>query len=130
MTMQERNVLPSSPSSYLLDSGAFPAPVNNEGDTPEDLADDDVIRELITEAIEKQGTAILHILFETWRCQCPMWCVNLGVSVADAKTREESLMLIDANRLRNDPSLAPAVSPGGATVIHVAAAKNYLQVLE
>ena len=57
-------------------------------------------------------------------------CPKLGVSVADAKTREESLMLIDANRLRNDPSLSPAVSSGGATVIHVAAAKNYLHVLE
>lgn len=52
------------------------------------------------------------------------------MNVANAKTREESLMLTDANRLKNDPSLAPAISPGGATVIHVAAAKNYLQVLE
>jgi ankyrin repeat protein len=93
--------------SHLLDNGAFPAPVNNEGDTPDDLADNDVIRELITEAILKQG-----------------------VSVTDAKTKEESLMLADANRLKNDPSLTPAVSPGGASVLHVAAAKNYLEVIE
>ena len=43
------------PSSFLLDSSAFPAPVNNEGDTPEDLADDEAISELIRAAIQKQG---------------------------------------------------------------------------
>ena len=53
-----------------------------------------------------------------------------GVDVTDAKMREESLMLADANRLKNDPSLTPAISPGGASVLHVAAAKNYLQVME
>lgn len=49
--------------------------------------------------------------------------------MADAKTKEEMLMLTDANRLKNDPALVLAVSPGGAGVVHVAAAKNYLQVL-
>lgn len=58
MAWQGWNVLLPSLPSHLLDHGAFPAPVNNEGDTPEDLVDDDVIRELITEAIERQGTAI------------------------------------------------------------------------
>ena len=43
------------PSSFLLDSSAFPAPVNNEGDTPEDLADDEAISELIRAAIQKRG---------------------------------------------------------------------------
>lgn len=52
------------------------------------------------------------------------------MNVTEAKTKEEMLMLTDANRLKNDPSLVPAVSPGGASVVHVAAAKNYLQVLE
>lgn len=61
MTSQDWNVLSSSLPSYLLDNGAFPAPVNNEGDTPEDLADDDVIREIITDAIEKQGTAMSYL---------------------------------------------------------------------
>ena len=58
----------------------------------------------------------------------PSLCADVDVS--DAKMREEGLMLADANRLKNDPSLAPAISPGGATVVHVAAAKNYLSVLE
>ena len=41
--------------SFLLDNGAFPAPVNNEGDSPADLVEDDVIRDLITDVILKQG---------------------------------------------------------------------------
>ena len=57
-------------------------------------------------------------------------CLLSGVDVTDAKMREESMMLADANRLKNDPSLTPAISPGGASVLHVAAAKNYLQVME
>ena len=50
--------------------------------------------------------------------------------MTDIKTEEERMMLADANRLKNDPSLSPGVSPGGASVLHVAAAKNYLEVLE
>lgn len=50
--------------------------------------------------------------------------------MSDVKSEEERLMLADANRLKNDPSLSPVLSPGGATVLHVAAAKNYLDVLE
>ena len=53
-----------------------------------------------------------------------------GVNVSDAKRREETMMLADANRLKNDPSLMAGVSPGGATLLHVAAAKNYLEVME
>ena len=52
-------VLTSAPHHrHLLDNGAFPAPVNNEGDTPEDLADDESIRDLLLEAVEKQGMAV------------------------------------------------------------------------
>ena len=50
--------------------------------------------------------------------------------MSDVKTEEERMMLADANRLMNDPSLSPVFSPGGASVLHVAAAKNYLDVLE
>jgi ankyrin repeat protein len=52
------------------------------------------------------------------------------VDVSDVKTEEERLMLADANRLKNDPSLSSVLSPGGATILHVAAAKDYLEVLE
>lgn len=99
--------------------------MNNEGDTPCDLAEDDVIRDLITDAIHNQGTLsldheVLHFSLCCWS----------GVDVSDVKSEEERLMLADANRLKNDPSLSPVLSPGGATVLHVAAAKNYLDVLE
>ena len=53
-----------------------------------------------------------------------------GVDVSAVKMEEERLMLADANRLKNDPSLSSVLSPGGATILHVAAAKDYLEVLE
>ena len=42
-------------SSFLLSSGAFPAPVNNEGDTPVDLAEDENIMDMIKQQIAKLG---------------------------------------------------------------------------
>ncbi len=41
---------------YLLDSGAFPSPVNNEGDTPLDLVEEGSVADMIKDQIEKQGT--------------------------------------------------------------------------
>ena len=44
---------------YLLDNGAFPAPVNNEGDTPYDLAEDnDAIQDMIEEQVKAQGVDV------------------------------------------------------------------------
>ena len=61
---------------YLLDHGAFPAPVNNEGDTPFDLAEDyDNIQDIISEQVKAQG-----------------------VDVDAIRTMEESVMLEDANK--------------------------------
>ena len=40
---------------FLLQSGAFPAPVNNEGDIPVELSEDEEIRTLLYDEIEKQG---------------------------------------------------------------------------
>lgn len=39
-------------------------------------------------------------------------------------------MLEDARKILNDPKIDPVVSSGGATPIHVAAAKNYTTVLK
>ena len=39
-------------------------------------------------------------------------------------------MLEDAKKLRNDPTISPVMSNGGATPLHVAAAKNYITVLK
>ena len=40
---------------YLLNSGAYPVPVNSDGDTPRDIAEDDEVLELLQGAIESQG---------------------------------------------------------------------------
>ena len=61
--------------SHLLDNGAYPVPVNNEGDTPLDLADDDVIRDLITEAIHRQGMCVVQFL-TLWLHVCQFVCLK------------------------------------------------------
>ena len=53
-----------------------------------------------------------------------------GIDVEKMKGVEEAAMLEDAQRLKNDPSLKPLISVGGATPLHIAAAKNYLRVLK
>jgi protein phosphatase 1 regulatory subunit 12A len=50
--------------------------------------------------------------------------------VDDVKCEEERIMLEDAKKLRNNPKLEAMVSPGGATPLHVAAAKNYTTVIQ
>lgn len=92
---------------YLLEKGAHPALVNNEGDTPLDLAED-------LEEIE--GLLSTHI--QTHQ-----------IDIDAAKNQEEALMLEDAITLKNDPSLTLPSSPGGASLLHVAAAKGYLKVM-
>jgi ankyrin repeat protein len=91
-----------------LDNGAFPALVNNEGDTPMDLAEDfDEIVEMLQENIDR----------------------NM-IDVDAVRGVEAELMLEDANRLKNDPALTPAIGYNGATPLHVAASKDYLQVVK
>ena len=53
-----------------------------------------------------------------------------GIDVEEVKGVEEAAMLEDAQRLKNDSSLKPPISVGGATLLHIAAAKNYLRVLK
>ena len=52
------------------------------------------------------------------------------IDVDACKGVEEAMMLEDAKRLKNDHNLMPVMSHGGATPLHVAAAKNYLQVIK
>ena len=94
-------------NSFLLDKGSFPALVNNEGDTPLELAEDyDEIIDMIQEKIDQDL-----------------------IDVNAVKGVEESIMLEDANRLKNDCTLVQVVSHGGATPLHIAAAKEYTQVM-
>ena len=53
-----------------------------------------------------------------------------GIDVEEMKSVEEAAMLEDAQRLKNDSSLNPPISVGGATPLHIAAAKSYLRVLK
>ncbi len=92
---------------YLLEQGAHPALVNNEGDTPLDLAED-----------QEEIESILATHIETH-----------NIDIDGAKNQEEVFMLEDANKLLNDSSLSPPTSPGGASLLHVAAAKGYLSVM-
>ena len=50
--------LDCSPPRFLLTSGVFPAPVNNEGDTPVDLAEDENVVDMIRQQIDKLGVCV------------------------------------------------------------------------
>ena len=64
-----------SPPRFLLTSGVFPAPVNNEGDTPVDLAEDDHenVVDMIRQQIDKLGV---------WECVVVV-CVCVGGGVGE-----------------------------------------------
>ena len=49
---------------YLLNSGAYPALVNSDGDTPYDIAEDEEVQELLQAAIDSQSK--YHILLSLW----------------------------------------------------------------
>lgn len=53
-----------------------------------------------------------------------------GVDIDEIKCEEERIMLEDAKKLRNNPSTSSVMSPGNATPLHVAAAKNYISVMK
>ncbi|XP_064397691.1 protein phosphatase 1 regulatory subunit 12A-like isoform X3 [Halichondria panicea] len=93
---------------FLLESGAHPALVNNEGDTPLDLIDE-----------QEEMASLFSTHIETHH-----------IDMEAVKGLEETRMLEDVNRLKNDPSLTPPISSGGATLLHVASAKGYLSVLQ
>lgn len=91
-----------------MESNAHPALVNNEGDTPSDLVEEqEEIAQLLASHIESS-----HI------------------DIDAAKNKEEIQMLEDTNRLKNDSSLTLPISPGGASLLHIAAAKGYIKVMQ
>ncbi|KAL5475572.1 hypothetical protein EMCRGX_G025402 [Ephydatia muelleri] len=103
---------------YLLSRGAFPAPVNNDGKSPLDLLDE--VEE--GEDGEEERQTIRHMLQDAIN--------KKGIDVDAAKSEEERIMLIDANKLKNNPNLGVLLGSSQATPLHVAAAKNYLDVLK
>jgi ankyrin repeat protein len=94
----------------LLNHGADPSIVNNEGSTAVEQAleqEDEVIATMIQKEIEKQG-----------------------ISIEEVKSREHHLVMQEALELKGNPTLDWSLSTQGATPLHVAAAKGYLDVME
>ncbi|KAI1895647.1 hypothetical protein AGOR_G00108380 [Albula goreensis] len=94
-------------SKYLIEHGARVGAVNSEGELPLDVATEDAMERLLKEEIKKQG-----------------------VDVDSARREEERVMLQDAMAvLGGRGSLSPHPNTG-ATALHVAAAKGYIQVMK
>ncbi|KAM3822463.1 LOW QUALITY PROTEIN: protein phosphatase 1 regulatory subunit 12C [Vipera latastei] len=94
-------------AQYLLDHGANIAAVNSDGDVPLDIAEADNVEALLRAEIEKRG-----------------------VDVEVAKREEEELMLRDARHWLNAGKISDEPHPKtGATALHVAAAKGYVEVM-
>ncbi|XP_034648385.1 protein phosphatase 1 regulatory subunit 12C isoform X3 [Trachemys scripta elegans] len=94
-------------AQYLLDHGAQVAAVNSDGEIPLDIAEDDGMEALLREEIAKRG-----------------------VDVAAAKREEEELMLQDTRQWLNAGHIDDTRHPKtGASALHVAAAKGYIEVM-
>ncbi|XP_070622919.1 protein phosphatase 1 regulatory subunit 12C [Erythrolamprus reginae] len=94
-------------AQYLLDHGANIAAVNSDGDVPLDIAEADSMEALLRAEIEKRG-----------------------VDVEVAKREEEEMMLRDARHWLNAGAISDEPHPKtGATALHVAAAKGYVEVM-
>ncbi|XP_039365899.1 protein phosphatase 1 regulatory subunit 12C isoform X3 [Mauremys reevesii] len=94
-------------AQYLLAHGAQVAAVNSDGEIPLDIAEDDGMEALLREEIAKRG-----------------------VDVAAAKREEEELMLQDTRQWLNTGHIDDTRHPKtGASALHVAAAKGYIEVM-
>ncbi|XP_067408158.1 protein phosphatase 1 regulatory subunit 12C isoform X2 [Emydura macquarii macquarii] len=94
-------------AQYLLAHGAHVAAVNCDGDVPSDISEDDSMEALLQEEITKRG-----------------------VDVAAAKREEEELMLRDTRQWLNAGRIEDERHPKtGASALHVAAAKGYIEIM-
>uniref|UniRef100_A0A8C2RPT2 Protein phosphatase 1 regulatory subunit n=1 Tax=Capra hircus TaxID=9925 RepID=A0A8C2RPT2_CAPHI len=92
---------------YLLSHGANIAAVNSDGDLPLDLAESDAMEALLKAEIARRG-----------------------VDVEAAKRAEEELLLHDTRCWLNGGAMPEARHPRtGASALHVAAAKGYIEVM-
>uniref|UniRef100_A0A1A7WKB1 Protein phosphatase 1 regulatory subunit n=1 Tax=Iconisemion striatum TaxID=60296 RepID=A0A1A7WKB1_9TELE len=93
---------------FLLQKGASLTAVNCDGDVPHDIALDEATDSLLQEYSQK-----------------------LGVDLESAKRKEEEQMMSDARTWLNEGPPADVRNPRtGATPLHVAAAKGYLEALK
>ncbi|MBN3300535.1 PP12C phosphatase, partial [Amia calva] len=94
-------------ADFLLQNGASLAAVNCDGDVPVDIAEDEATETLLTETTRRQG-----------------------LDVESVKRREEEEMMRDAQCWLKDGMPTDLRHPkNGATPLHVAAAKGYLEVM-
>ncbi|XP_018081720.1 protein phosphatase 1 regulatory subunit 12C isoform X2 [Xenopus laevis] len=94
-------------AEYLLKHSANIAAVNSDGDVPLDIAEDDCMETLLRAEIAKGG-----------------------VDIDAAKREEEEVMLRDARQWLNAGKIEDIRhSKTGASALHVAAAKGYIEVM-
>ncbi|PIK56243.1 hypothetical protein BSL78_06826 [Apostichopus japonicus] len=95
-------------SQLLIESGANVAAVNNEGEIPLDLAEEEDMEEFLEEQIDKAG-----------------------IDAEEARSEEETIMLRDAKQWLNNKNVKEKKHPTtGACALHVAASKGYMKVME
>ncbi|XP_072282405.1 protein phosphatase 1 regulatory subunit 12C isoform X8 [Pyxicephalus adspersus] len=94
-------------AEYLLKHSANIAAVNSDGDVPLDIAEDDCMETLLRAEIEKRG-----------------------IDIEAAKREEEEVMLQDARQWLNAGKIEDIRHPKtGASALHVAAAKGYVEIM-
>ncbi|XP_077313653.1 protein phosphatase 1 regulatory subunit 12C isoform X1 [Lithobates pipiens] len=94
-------------AEYLLKYSANIAAVNSDGDVPLDIAEDDCMETLLRAEIEKRG-----------------------IDIVAAKREEEEVMLQDSRQWLNAGKIEDIRHPKtGASALHVAAAKGYIEVM-
>ncbi|XP_040288481.1 protein phosphatase 1 regulatory subunit 12C isoform X5 [Bufo bufo] len=94
-------------AEYLLKHSANIAAVNSDGDVPLDIAEDDCMETLLRAEITKRG-----------------------IDIEAAKREEEEVMLQDARQWLNAGRIEDTRHPKtGASALHVAAAKGYIEVM-
>ena len=54
----------------------------------------------------------------------------VGISVEEVKSKEHRLLMQEAVMLKDNPTLEFSLSRQGATPLHVAAAKGYIDVMK
>ncbi|XP_065350467.1 protein phosphatase 1 regulatory subunit 12B-like isoform X3 [Cloeon dipterum] len=92
----------------LIEKGADVAAVNNDGELPVDIAESDEMEFLLLSFVTAKG-----------------------IDCDAARNMEENLMLTDAKEWLNSGELCDRPHPKtGATALHVAAAKGYIQVMK
>lgn len=96
-------------AKYLIEKSANVAAVNNDGELAVDIAECQKMEDLLREEID-----------------------NMGIDCDAARSEEERIMLKDAKEwLQTKSSLVNVTHPkNGATPLHVASAKGYIEVMK